>query len=149
MMTRKQHVDYWLQGAAESLKDMRAAIKSKRRTNAMFCGHLALEKTLKALCAVRNAKIERDHKLLKLAKDSGYILQLSVAEQQELLTITGFNIEARYDDFKRRFHATCTPQYADHWSKRISYWYKEIKAIVIQERATLPNNEPDAQSLVK
>jgi len=149
MMTRKQHVDYWLHGAAESLKDMRAAIKSKRRTNAMFCGHLAVEKMLKALCATRNAKIYRDHKLLKLAKDSGYISRLSVAEQQELLTITGFNIEARYDDFKRRFHDICTPKYVDHWSKRISYWYKEIKAIVIQERATLPNKEPDNQGLVK
>jgi len=149
MMTRKQHVDYWLHGAAESLKDMRSAIKSKRRTNAMFCGHLAVEKMLKALCAVRNVKIEREHKLLKLAKDSGYINQLSITEQQELLTITSFNLEARYDDYKRRFHAMCTRQYVDTWSKTISRWYKDVKKLVIQERTVLPNNEPDSQSLIK
>jgi len=149
MMTRKQHVDYWLHGAAESMKDMRAAIKGKRRTIAMFCGHLAVEKMLKALCAVRNVKIDRDHKLLKLAKDSGYITQLTAVEQQELLTITGFNIEARYDDFKRRFHAICTPQYTDEWSKKITRWYKGIRTLVIQERSNLPNNELDTQSLVK
>ena len=69
MMTRKQHVDYWLNGAAENMKDMRAALKSKRRTNAMFCGHLAVEKMLKALCAVRGKRIYREHNLLKLAKE--------------------------------------------------------------------------------
>ena len=149
MMTRKQHVDYWLHGAAESLKDMRSALKGKRRTNAMFCGHLAVEKKLKALCAVRNVNIEREHKLLKLAKDSGYITVLSTTEQQELLTITSFNLEARYDDYKRRFHAICTPQYVDTWSKVISRWYKEVKTLVIQERATLPSNKPNTQNLVK
>jgi type II secretory pathway predicted ATPase ExeA len=45
-MTRKQHVDYWLNGSSESIKDMQAAIKSKRRAIAMFCGHLAVEKML-------------------------------------------------------------------------------------------------------
>jgi len=148
-MTRKQHVDYWLQGATESLKDMRSAKKSKRRTNAMFCGHLAVEKMLKALCAVRNVPIEREHKLLILAKDSGYITQLSPSEQQELLTITSFNLEARYDDYKRRFHAMCTPQYVDTWSKVITQWYKRTKVIVLQERAALPNNVPDIQKLIK
>jgi Iap family predicted aminopeptidase len=28
MMTRKQHVDYWLHGATENMKDMRVAIKT-------------------------------------------------------------------------------------------------------------------------
>jgi len=148
-MTRKQHVDYWLQSATESLKDMRSAIKSKRRTNAMFCGHLVVEKMLKALCAVRNIRIVREHKLLVLARDSGYISQLSTAEQQELLVITSFNIEARYDDYKRRFHTICTPHYVDTWSKIITRWYKTIKPIVLQERASLLNNEPDTQNLIK
>jgi len=64
MMTRKQHVDYWLKGAAENMKDMRAALKSKRRTNAMFCGHLTVEKMLKALCAVRGNRVYREHNLM-------------------------------------------------------------------------------------
>ena len=83
MMTRKQHVDYWLHGAAESMKDMRAAIKSKRRSNAMFCGHLAVEKMLKALCAVRSKTIYREHNLLKLAKESGLTATLTKAQQEE------------------------------------------------------------------
>jgi len=148
MMTRKQHVDYWLHGASESMKDMRGALKSKRRTNAMFCGHLAVEKMLKGLCAVRNIDIQREHKLIKLATISGLINTLTDAQEDELLNITSFNIEARYDDFKMRFHATCTPQYVDEWSKKITAWYKNLKKIILQERALLPNNEPDTQLLI-
>jgi len=148
MMTRKQHVDYWLQGASESMKDMRASIKSKRRVNAMFCGHLAIEKMLKALCAVRGVEISRDHKLLKLAKDSGYINELSILQQQELLTITSFNISARYDDYKRRFQAICTNQYVNEWARNITAWYKCLKRVILLERATLPNNVSDKQSLI-
>jgi len=37
-------------------------------------------------------------------------------------TITGFNIEAQYDDYKLRFHAICTPQYINIWSKKITDW---------------------------
>jgi HEPN domain-containing protein len=149
MMTRKQHVDYWLYGASENMKDMKSAIKSKRRTNAMFCGHLVVEKMLKALCAVRNVKIDREHKLLKLAKDSGYILHLSTIQQQELLIITSFNLEARYDDYKRRFQSLCTAQYVSMWSKKIIVWYKDLKKLILHERAFLPNNTADTQSLIK
>ena len=149
MMTRKQHVDYWLHGASESIKDMRGAIKSKRRTNAMFCGHLAMEKMLKGLCAVRGIDIQREHKLIKLAKECGLDATLTFDQREELQIITSFNIEARYDDFKMRFHATCTPQYVAEWSKKIAAWHKYLKKIILDERALLPNNEPDTQALIK
>ena len=95
------------------MKDMNAAIRSNRRTNAMFCGHLALEKMIKALCVVRQKTIYREHNLLKLAIASGMNTTLSLIQQEELLTITSFNIEARYDDFKLRFQTICTPEYID------------------------------------
>ena len=84
----------------------------------MFCGHLAVEKMLKALCAVRGKRIYREHNLLKLAKEAGLIVTLTTAQQEELLTITGFNIEARYDDYKQRFQTMCTPKYVMIWSKK-------------------------------
>ncbi|MCL2603163.1 MAG: HEPN domain-containing protein [Defluviitaleaceae bacterium] len=149
MMTKKQHIDYWLHGATENIKDMKAAIKSKRRSMAMFCGHLAIEKTLKGLCAVRGVIIQREHKLIKLAKECGLDSTLTYDQREELQIITNFNIEARYDDYKMRFHATCTPQYVAEWSGKITTWYKELKRIILQERASLPNNVPDMQSLIK
>ena len=149
MMTRKQHVDYWLHGAAESMKDMRGAIKSKRKVNAMFCGHLTIEKMLKGLCAVRNVEVWRDHKLLKIADNAGLTDFLTDTQIDELATITSFNIEARYDDTKKRFHDMCTSKYVAEWSKKIIAWHKYLKILILQERAALINNEPDKQKLIK
>jgi HEPN domain-containing protein len=131
------------------MKDMRAALKSKRRSMAMFCGHLAVEKMLKGLCAVRGINIQREHKLIKLAIISGLIETLSEEQEDELINITSFNIDARYDDFKMRFHSICTTKYVSEWSKKITVWHKYLKKIILQERAALPNNVADTQSLIK
>ena len=70
-ITVKQHVDYWLKGSAENMVDMRSNMKNKRRVMALFCGHLALEKMLKALCAVRNIEVIKEHRLYNLAVKTG------------------------------------------------------------------------------
>jgi HEPN domain-containing protein len=139
-LTVKQHVDFWLKSASENMVDMRSNLKSKRRVAALFFGHLAIEKTLKALCAAKQANIPFDHKLLKLAKEAGLIL--SIIQETELGVITSFNINARYDDYKQRFHQLCTPQYTAKWTATINTWYKYLKPLVVQERAKLPNNSP-------
>ena len=41
-------------GTKESLSTVTVLVKNQKRTKALFFGHLALEKMLKALCAVRN-----------------------------------------------------------------------------------------------
>lgn len=148
-MTRKQHVDYWTKSAAENMRDMRAAIKSKRRTNALFCGHLAIEKMLKGLCAAKDVRVYAEHKLLVLADNAGIAAQLSVIQKTELATITGFNIQARYDDYKRRFSALCTPEYTNEWSGKISRWYKDLRILVEEERKLLPDKASDLQTLVR
>jgi len=139
-LTAKQHVDFWLKGASENMTDMRTTSKNKRRVAALFFGHLAIEKMLKALCAAKRIAIPFDHKLLKLADEAG--LALSQAQEMELGIITSFNINARYDDYKLRFHQLCTPKYANMWVLKVNAWYKFLKPIVMQERAKIPNNSP-------
>ena len=65
-MTLKQHVDHWVNSSEENMKDMSAALRSKRRANALYSGHQALEKILKAVLAAQNKEIAHVHKLLKL-----------------------------------------------------------------------------------
>ena len=106
-MTIKQQVDYWFVGAKESLSTVRVLVKNQKRTEALFFGHLALEKMLKALCAVRcvpKVKIW-GHNLQILADRAGIWNTLSTEQQKELLTIERFNIESRYDDHKHRFRS--------------------------------------------
>ena len=142
--TIKQYVDYWIKLSNDSLLDMRAAYRSGRRTNALFCGHLAVEKMLKALCAVRLVPSQEiwGHNLFKLASSAGLWVHLSVAQQTELATITTFNIEARYDDLKRQFAQLCTPQYAEKWVSVIETWVSHLKQQILKERVSLPNNVP-------
>ena len=148
-MTRKQHVDHWLKDASESLKDMRSAMKSKRRVNALFCGHLAVEKMLKALCVAKNIQVVKEHRLHVLSDIAGLTSHITDSQRDELMIISRFNIEARYADYKQRFYEACTPKFADEWSKKITLWYKEFKNLALQERAALPNNESDSQAFVK
>jgi HEPN domain-containing protein len=143
-MTAKQHVDYWLKGSSESMKVMRGNIRLNNRTFAMFAGHLAIEKMLKALCAARKISIPtqggKGHNLSYIAQQCG--LNLTPAQSKELETIRAFNIEGRYDDYKLRFHKLCTEQYVSTWAAIIESWYKALKALVKKERALLPNNSP-------
>jgi HEPN domain-containing protein len=145
-MTEKQHVDMWLKGSSEAMTSMRLQLKGKQRTFAMFMGHFAVEKALKAVLVCRKVPTEkwsrgvRGHKLDYLSELAK--LQLTVDELTELVTITSFNMNARYDDYKRAFHALCTPQYTSEWSKRINAWYKKLRAIAVEERKKLPNNSP-------
>ena len=141
-MTLKQHVDYWLKLSNDSLLDMRAAYRSGRRTNALFCGHLAVEKMLKAFCAVRFVPAQNiwGHSLFKLASIAGLWEQFSATQQTELATITTFNIEARYDDYKRHFAQLCTPPFTKQWVAVIETWYSNLKQQILMERALLPNN---------
>jgi len=142
ILTAKGQVDYWLKLSKESLLDMRAALRSGRRVNAMFCGHLAVEKILKALCAVRRVPSSQiwGHNLVSLTQKANF--KLATQQVMELGTITGFNLAARYDDHKRQFARLCTPQYAKQWAVIIEAWCTNIRQIVLQERALLPNNTP-------
>ena len=110
-LTVKGQVDYWLKLSRESVLDMRSALRSKRRVNAMFCGHLAIEKILKALCAVRFVPSDQTwgHNLLLLAQRANF--PLTNQQALELGTITSFNLMARYDDHKMQFAKTCTQSY--------------------------------------
>jgi HEPN domain-containing protein len=140
-MTVKGQVDYWLKLSHESLLDMRSALRNGRRVNALFCGHLALEKIFKALCAARYVPSSDiwGHNLIKLAKDANY--RLDHTQSAELNSITSFNIAARYDDRKQSFAGVCTPLYAKHWAAVIESWYVLLKGIILLERSALPNNK--------
>ena len=139
-MTAKQHVDYWLKLAAEDMAVMRSNLRAKHRTYSLFFGHLALEKMLKALCAAKRIQVIKEHNLYRLANRAGLILD--TLQTSQLTTITGFNIAARYNDYRLQFHKQCTPTFTKHWVGIINDWYKYLKPIVKAERKNLPRNCP-------
>jgi HEPN domain-containing protein len=106
-------VDYWLTEADEAWQVANHLVASGDHSYALFFGHLTVEKTLKALYAARMEQHAPPiHHLLRLARLMG--LEPDPIQVEALLTITAFNIEARYPDLKRAFRAQCTPEFTMH-----------------------------------
>jgi HEPN domain-containing protein len=89
---------------------------------ALFFGHLAVEKTLKALHTYRRHEHAPPiHNLLRLARAAG--LDLDEAQAEALITITAFNIEARYPDLKRSFRERCTAEFTERQMETIRGYF--------------------------
>ncbi len=102
---------YWFAEAEESLVVADHLVEKGDYSYALFFGHLAIEKELKGLHAIRQKQHAPPiHSLLRLAKAAG--LEPDDAQTETLIRITAFNIEARYPDPKGDFRRRCTAEYA-------------------------------------
>ncbi len=101
-------------------------MKSKDFHWALFIGHLVIERLFKAIVVKNTGKhAPLTHDLRRLAKLSG--LALEDEHKMWLDTISAFNINARYDDYKQDFQNKCTPDYSLTWVaniKTIREWIK-------------------------
>ena len=101
---------YWLTEAEEALQVADHLVEKRDYSYALFFGHLAVEKLLKAVYVARREEHAPPvHNLLRLAKAAG--LETDEIKTAALITITAFNIEARYPDVKRAFRQKCTAQF--------------------------------------
>lgn len=115
--------DHWLTASDEDYDTMVAMFDAQRYSWALFVGHLVIEKLLKACFVEVNGEFPPfTHNLLKLAKDA----QMQLAEDKKIVltTITAFNLNTRYDDYKRSFQKQCTPEYTFEWVEKI----KDLRA---------------------
>ena len=117
-----KNIDYvvgkWLESSDNNYLTLNNMIKSKDYIWALFMGHLVLEKILKAIFVKKlNKHPLFTHDLLLLATRSN--LELSEEYIEWLDTITTFNINARYDNYKQDFYKLCTKEFTDTWINRI------------------------------
>ena len=83
-------------------------------------GQMVIEKLLKALYAKNNVSAPyapKSHDLMYLAQK----INLTVTESQKLYLneITRFNLNSRYDDYKREFSRKCTDEYTEEQINKI------------------------------
>jgi len=120
-------INHWITISDNDYGAMIDLYDSKRYNWALFIGHLVIEKLLKACYVMHNKEHPiLTHNLLKLALQSG--IDVNDELQLQLVTITSFNINARYDDYKMAFYKKCTPEYADEWLNQIKVlrlWIKK------------------------
>ncbi len=124
----EQVIAYWLAESSEALQVADHLFEKGDYSYALFFGHLAIEKLLKALHAARlQEHAPPIHNLLRLAKLVG--LEPNEGQAEALITITAFNIEARYPDLKRTFRQRCTAEYTQHqlvMIKEVFAWLRSL-----------------------
>ena len=123
----KKTVYYWIEGAEYDLGVANAMLKARKYPYALFMGHLALEKLLKALVVKRTkAHAPFSHSLPYLVEKSG--IKMPGLMKMRLSEFMEFHIQARYPDANRAFYKKCTKGYTDARFKEIKEAFKWIKS---------------------
>lgn len=125
---KEKLIQYWLESSDDDYETMVAMYQAKRYHWTLFVGHLMMEKLLKAYFV----KVNEDsppfmHNLLRLAEKS----RIELDEETKLffITVTAFNINARYDDYKMSFYKKCTSEFTTYWLEQLKkkrLWIKEL-----------------------
>jgi len=121
-------VKHWIETSDDDFETMLTLFNSKSYGWSLFLGHISTEKLLKALYVKRFGKhAPFIHNLYRL----GELIGLDMTEEQSdwLDEITSFNLNARYDDYKKEFYLLCTPDYTKKWIdniKTIRTWIKKM-----------------------
>ena len=121
-------VKHWIDTSEDDFKTMLSLYDSKSYTWALFLGHISVEKLLKALY-VKKYKRHAPflHNLYRLAELSN--LEMSEEQSDLLDKVTTFNLNARYDDYKREFYLLCTLDFTKEWIEKINVlriWIKQM-----------------------
>lgn len=113
-------MNYWIESSEEDYNVMNVLHDSKKNSYCLFFGQMVIEKLLKALYAKNNKGVPhapKTHDLLFLAEKMN--LEITEKQANDLVEITKFNLNTRYDDYKREFYNKCTDEYTVEQIKKI------------------------------
>lgn len=120
-------IHFWKSEADGAFKVAEHLVEKEDFSYALFFGHLALEKMLKALCVKEQQEHAPPiHNLVRLAKIAG--IELDQQTENDFVTITAFNIESRYPDFKNSFRQKCTMHFTTTQMEIIKGYFKWLKS---------------------
>lgn len=123
----KKTVKYRTDGAEYDLDVSEALFEQKKYPYALFIGHLALEKILKALVVKKTKQhAPYTHSLPLLAQKTG--LELSKVTVKRLGRFMEFHFEARYPEEQKKFYKKCTKKFASKCLEEIREvygWFNE------------------------
>lgn len=107
---KEKIVNHWIETSDDDFQTMITLFESNKFSRALFLGHISVEKLLKAAYVTKYvAHAPFTHNLFRLAELINYELTDEYADWLD--TITSFNLNARYDDYKREFYSLCTQEY--------------------------------------
>lgn len=121
-------INYWMDSAEKDFKTMNDLYQTKNYSWALFMGHLVIEKLLKALYVKQKEEYPpMVHDLRRICEKAD--VKPDFQRQILLDSITRFNINARYDDYKQSFNKLCTDSFTAEWIDKIKdcrLWIKKM-----------------------
>lgn len=105
-------VQYWLDGAEYDMGVAEAMYEKEKYPYALFMGHLALEKLLKALVVKSTQEhAPYTHSLYLLAEKTGIEIPQKILKR--LARFMEFHFEARYPKEQKKFYNKCTKEFTN------------------------------------
>ncbi len=129
MMTKQEHIDFWINSAAENWDTAMYNFKGKRYVMCLFMFDLVIEKLIKAHWVKDNISNTppRSHDLKFLINETE--LELEPRLYDFLSLITDWNISTRYPDYKMKLHKMATENYMKEQLKTI----EELKKCLLEK----------------
>ena len=128
-MTQAEKVQYWIDIADYDLETAEAMYKTGRWLYVAFMCHQVIEKTLKAYwSASREDTPPYIHNHKRLAEGCGLYEQMSEEQKDFINTISTFNIQARYPEYKSQLAQMLTDAACRHiidTTKELQQWIKQ------------------------
>ena len=121
-------IHHWIESSDHDFKTMIDLYQTQNNNWALFMGHLVIEKLLKALYIKSKDEFPTMiHDLRRLCEKSD--IELDDPRKILLDSISRFNINARYDDYKLSFYQLCTESFTAEWIDKIKdcrLWIKTM-----------------------
>lgn len=131
-MEKVEKIKFWMESAGTDFEMMEKLYKSKDFMYALFFGQLAMEKLFKALyIKLFDAAPPFVHDLAYLAGKCGLDLERETLE--DLKEIGGFNINARYDDYKKAFYFKANAEYTKKYLLKIRELEQWLKKEILRK----------------
>ena len=122
-------IHHWIESADHDFKTMIDLYQTQNNSWALFMGHLVIEKLLKALYIKSKDEFPpMIHDLRRLCEKAD--IELDDSRKILLDSISRFNINARYDDYKQSFYQLCTNSFTSEWIDKIKDCRIWIKAML-------------------
>jgi HEPN domain-containing protein len=122
-----------MKGAEDDLAAAESLFMAEKYNWCLFIAHLVLEKMLKATFVLSNDNNvpPRTHNLVKLAELS--FLELTDEDLEFFDEVNSFNLEARYPDYKNKFHKKCNRDFTENYFEKIKAQYSRLKSLIASE----------------
>ena len=128
IMTKEQHIDYWINTAKEDWLTVETLFETKRYMHCLFWAHLVLEKLAKAhWVKTHEGNIPpKVHNVVWLLEESN--VNLGEDTVHFLRKFNDFQLSGRYPDYTNNIYSRCTKEFTNEQMGKI----KEVRTCLLR-----------------